>query len=160
MLGANMLIESSMDAPTVMFWNYSNPTIDGSYQYFNASVRMQQYKSGGTQPYEEAFAIVLIVVFAMSVLILAYFLFHRYWYTDFSEPTHLFTLALQSPSSDKIAGSCATGPIGEQYNIRWQVDTDHGHYYVTPQDDTVTDHGSDVKKRRGWKEDVELLLRK
>lgn len=143
-----------------MFWNYTDQEIAGSYQYFNASVRMQEYKSGSTQAYEKGFVVVLMILFAMSALILTYFLFHRYWYTDFSEPTHLFTLALQSPSSDKIAGSCATGPIGDQYNIRWQVGTDDGHYYVTPQDESAADHGSDMKKRHGWKEDVELLLRK
>lgn len=88
-LAGNTLVQSSQDAPFVIGWNYTNPTTDGVYQTFKASVRVQQYASGGNQDYRKAFHLVLVVVFLMNLFILGYFLFHRDWYTDFSDPIHL-----------------------------------------------------------------------
>ncbi|KXS96835.1 hypothetical protein AC578_7412 [Pseudocercospora eumusae] len=93
-LAGNTLMQASQDAPFVMFWNYTNPTIDGSYQQFNASVRVQQYASGGNQDYQKPFYLVLIIVFLMNLFILGYFALHRDWYTDFSDPIHLVSLPL------------------------------------------------------------------
>lgn len=76
-----------------MFWNYTSATIEGGvHQTFNASVHMQQYENGGTQTYEKGFLVVLIIVVVVHGVILACFLALRCWYTDISEPTHLFTL--------------------------------------------------------------------
>ncbi|KAI7237973.1 hypothetical protein KC330_g2830 [Hortaea werneckii] len=50
------LVVSALDAPFTPFWNYTLPTlVPGEYQYFNASIRAQQYASGGTVPYQKAF---------------------------------------------------------------------------------------------------------
>lgn len=154
---------ASKDAPVQLApWNYTLPTIDPlEYQYFNASVRMQQYASGGNQDYEKGFIAVLFVVVLMSGAILIYFLCHRRWYADLSEPTHLFTLALQSPANEQIAGSCGTGPKGAQYKIRWKLDSEDGHYFLKAEEkESKPSKVSGVKKRLGWKEGLELLLRR
>ncbi|KAM3416969.1 hypothetical protein BST61_g8554 [Cercospora zeina] len=132
-LAGNTLIQSAMDSPFTMFWNYTNPTMDGSPQYFNASVRIQQYASGGSAAYQKPFHVVLVAVFLMNVAILSYFFCHRDWYTDFSEPVHLFSLAVNSPPSYELAGSCGSGPSGEMYKTSWKLHRDGEHFYVDSQ---------------------------
>lgn len=125
------LIQSATDAPFTMFWNHTHATIeDGEHQTFNASVRVQQYGSGGTLTYQKPFYVVLVVVFLMNALILLYFICHRDWYTDFSEPVHLFSLAVNSPPSNKLSGSCGCGPSGEQYKVSWKMQRYNEHFYV------------------------------
>ncbi|KAF2215468.1 hypothetical protein CERZMDRAFT_110142 [Cercospora zeae-maydis SCOH1-5] len=132
-LAGNTLIQSAMDSPFTMFWNYTNPTIDGSPQYFNASVRIQQYASGGSATYQKPFHVVLVAVVLMNVAILSYFFCHRDWYTDFSEPVHLFSLAVNSPPSYELAGSCGSGPSGDMYKTSWKLHRDGEHFYVDSQ---------------------------
>ncbi|KAI5361935.1 hypothetical protein Slin15195_G055850 [Septoria linicola] len=133
-LAGNTLIQSSTDAPFTLFWNYTNPTLEqGVYQTFNASVRVQQYGSGGSADYQKPFHLVLVAVFLMSAAILVYFLCHRHWYTDFSEPVHLFSLAVNSPPSQELAGSCGCGPSGEQFKVSWKLHKDGEHFYVDSQ---------------------------
>lgn len=85
------LIESSIDSPfDGKKWNYTLPEIQpGQHQYFDASVRDQQYASGGNLPYQKAFHLVLIVVFIMNAVILIYFLIHKDWYSDFTDPNNM-----------------------------------------------------------------------
>ncbi|KAF7188956.1 hypothetical protein HII31_09879 [Pseudocercospora fuligena] len=151
-MAGNTLIQSAMDAPFVMFWNYTNPTIDGQHQYFNASVRVQQYASGGNQPYQKPFYIVLVAVVLMNILILGYFALHRDWYTDFSEPVNLFSLAVNSPPSEALAGSCGCGPSGEQYKVSWKLHKDGEHFYMEGQEkapeETVNVESPRMSRRR------------
>lgn len=116
-----------------MFWNYTDTTIQGDHQDFNASIRVQQYASGGSQGYQKLFYVVLVAVFVMNVAILLYFIWHRDWYTDFSEPVHLFSLAVNSPPSQELAGSCGCGPSGEQYKTSWKMHKYGDHFYVDSQ---------------------------
>ncbi|KAF7185181.1 hypothetical protein HII31_13456, partial [Pseudocercospora fuligena] len=156
-LAGNTALISAVDSPAVAFWNYTNPTIEGSYQNFNASVRMNQYASGGKNAYEKVFFIILAMVVFMSAGILAYFIWHKDWQTDFSEPSHLFALALNSPPSQKLDGSCGTGPRKEQYNINWKLRQNEGHYFIESNEaDLATPK---ARKRKGWKEDFEMLLK-
>ncbi|GAB1729477.1 hypothetical protein NU195Hw_Modified_160t1 [Hortaea werneckii] len=61
------LVVSALDAPFTPFWNYTLPTLSpAQYQYFNASIRAQQYASGGTVPYQKGFHIVLMSVCLMN----------------------------------------------------------------------------------------------
>jgi len=112
------LLQAATDAPFVMFWNYTLSQIElGHYQSFNASLRAQQYASGGNQPYQKVFYLVLLAVFLMNLMVLVYFLVHWEWYTDFSEPTTLFSLAVNSPPSKELAGTCGGGPAGEHFKV-------------------------------------------
>ncbi|CAK1365071.1 unnamed protein product [Cercospora beticola] len=135
-LAGNTLLQGSMDTPFTMFWNYTDAVIDGSPQYFNASVRIQQYASGGSAALQKPFYVVLVAVFVINAAILAYFLCHRDWYTDFSEPVHLFSLAVNSPPSYELAGSCGSGPSGEMYKTSWKMHRDGEHFYVDSQKQT------------------------
>ncbi|KAI6853973.1 hypothetical protein KC323_g9054 [Hortaea werneckii] len=125
------LVVSALDAPFTPFWNYTLPTLSpGQYQYFNASIRAQQYASGGTVPYQQGFHIVLISVCLMNVMVLGYFGLHGDWYTDFSEPGHLFTLAVNSPPSRLVAGSCGGGPAGREFRVGWKVNVEGEHVFL------------------------------
>jgi hypothetical protein len=155
------LLSSATDAPFVPFWNYTLPTVSapGIYQNFNASVRAQQYASGGTQPYQKAFFVVLFIVFAMNCAALIYFATHREWYTDFSEPVNLFSLAVNSPPSSELAGTCGGGPEGEHFRSSWKICSDAGHVYLESlsQDDVDAYHSLDARKRR-FSEGVEMIM--
>ncbi|PPJ50981.1 hypothetical protein CBER1_06840 [Cercospora berteroae] len=135
-LAGNTLLQSSADSPFTMFWNYTDTMIDGSPQYFNASVRIQQYASGGSAALQKPFYVVLVAVFVINAAILGYFFCHRDWYTDFSEPVHLFSLAVNSPPSYELAGSCGSGPSGEMYKTSWKMHRDGEHFYVDSQKQT------------------------
>lgn len=86
--------------------------------------------------YQKGFYIVLVAVVVINVAVLLYFIAHRDWYTDFSQPEVLFALAVNSPPSEKLAGSCGCGPEGKQYRVSWKLEEAGGHYYMESQDDT------------------------
>ncbi|KAK5136667.1 hypothetical protein LTR08_002320 [Meristemomyces frigidus] len=153
------LLQASTDAPFVEFWNYTLTTMSpGQYQVFNASVRAQQYTSGGSgQAYQKAFYVVLATVFGMNVIVLAYFAVHRDWYTDFSEPSTLFSLAVNSPPSKEMAGSCGGGPKGEHFNVNWKLNQDGEHVYMESWEKDEPAEGSPGLKRR-FNERVDLVL--
>lgn len=101
-------------------------------QYFNASLKAQQYASGGVDKGSEAWMVILFLVFIMNIFVLIYFLVHRGLVTDFSEPPNLFALAVNSPPSHLLAGSCGGGPEGKQYRVNWFVNTEGDHLYMEP----------------------------
>ncbi|KAF2721114.1 hypothetical protein K431DRAFT_225055 [Polychaeton citri CBS 116435] len=127
------LIQSSKDAPFVEFWNYTSPNYNildpGQYQYFNASIRAQQFASGGVDGSQKGWFLVLFSVFIINLLILIYFSIHRHWYPDFSEPQNLFNIAVNSPPSDHV--SCGGNPHGQEYKVPWKLNTSNtGHIYI------------------------------
>jgi hypothetical protein len=101
-------------------------------QYFNASVTAQQYASGGVDSASKGWMVILFLVFLMNILVLIYFLFHKGLVTDFSEPPNLFALAVNSPPSHLLAGSCGGGPEGKQYMVNWFVNAEGDHLYMEP----------------------------
>ena len=101
-------------------------------QYFNASLKAQQYASGGQPGASRAWIIILLLVFVMNICVLIYFLLHRGLVTDFSEPPNLFALAVNSPPSHALAGSCGGGPEGKQYMVNWFVNHEGSHLYMEP----------------------------
>jgi hypothetical protein len=80
----------------------------------------------------KAWIIILALVFVMNVFVLIYFILHRGLVTDFSEPPNLFALAVNSPPSHVLAGSCGGGPQGEQYGVSWFVNHEGSHLYMEP----------------------------
>lgn len=143
-----------------MFWNHTHPTIqNGEYQHFNASLRVQQYGSGGSSSssstsssYQKPLYLILTVVFLLNIFILSYFIFHRDWYVDFSEPLHLFSLAVNSPPSGLLRGSCGCGPSGEQLRVGWKMQRWNGHFYVDGkrEEEREKEGGSSRWRWRGW----------
>lgn len=118
--------------------NYTQPILETPQtQYFNATIVAQQYASGGVDNPSKAWMIVLILVFLMNIFVLVYFLFHRGLVTDFSEPPNLFALAVNSPPSQALAGSCGGGPEGKQYTVNWFVNHEGEHLYMEPGEKTA-----------------------
>jgi hypothetical protein len=73
---------------------------------------------------------VLFLVFIMNLFVLIYFILHRGLVTDFSEPPNLFALAVNSPPSHVLAGSCGGGPEGKQYMVNWFVRHEGNHLFM------------------------------
>ncbi|KAF2447243.1 hypothetical protein P171DRAFT_430154 [Karstenula rhodostoma CBS 690.94] len=142
MAGCTLLM-SAIDAPYVMFWNYTTEApllADYTRQYFNGSVKAQQYASGGVDSASKGWLLILFLVFLMNILVLAYFLFHKGLVTDFSEPPNLFALAVNSPPSQLFAGSCGGGPGGKQYVVNWFVNSEGDHLYMEPGQKAAHEH--------------------
>lgn len=81
--------------------------------------------------------VILILVFCMNIFVLVYFILHRGLVTDFSEPPNLFALAVNSPPSQALAGSCGGGPEGKQYMVNWYVNHEGEHLYMEPGEKTA-----------------------
>lgn len=139
-LAGNTLLLSSLQSPFIHYWNYSTtvPTLaDPQYQAFNATIQSQNYASGGTQPWQNAFYLVLLLVFIANVCCLLYFTLHGSLVTDFIEPQNLFSLSINSPPSAVLEGSCGAGPEKSQFGTKWHIELDreHDHFYFESKDE-------------------------
>ncbi|KAI5210979.1 hypothetical protein E4T38_01564 [Aureobasidium subglaciale] len=152
-LASSTLLMSWQDAPFTQFWNYSTTTLlPGEYQIFNTSLRAQEYASGGSgSQATHAFFIVLFAIFFLNVICLCYFLSQNGLVTDFSEPLNLFSLAVNSPPSEFMAGSCGGGPRGKQFKSQWFVNAAGEHLFMENKDDgkEIGDVGGEEKHRDG-----------
>lgn len=56
--------------------------------------------------------------------------------TDYTETQNLFALAVNSPPSNQLHGSCGAGPKGEQLNVDWHIKADeqNGHFFIKESD--------------------------
>jgi hypothetical protein len=137
-MASSTLLMSWQDTPFVQFYNYTNNMISPpERQWFNALLRAQEYASGGSgEPATRTFYVVLLAAFIINILCLVYFISQNGLVTDFSEPMNLFSLAVNSPPSDVMAGSCATGPRGKQYRAAWYVKAIGEHLYMENKIDT------------------------
>ncbi|CZT10179.1 uncharacterized protein RAG0_14723 [Rhynchosporium agropyri] len=132
MAGSTLLL-SSTDASFWHFWNYTAPVLKpGTFERFNASITSQQYTSGVTQRWQGIFYIVLGLVFVINVFCLGYFIVRNGFVNDFTELQNLFALAVNSPPSSRLHGSCGGGPQGDQLNVDFHtlVDEQNGHFYM------------------------------
>ncbi|KIW01272.1 uncharacterized protein PV09_07311 [Verruconis gallopava] len=137
------LLMGAVDTPFVEYWNYTVPSLSqGVYQYFNASVRAQEYASGGTADYQKGFYVVMFAVFILNVFMLAYFLINKGLVTDFSEPPNMFSLAVNSPPNALLAGSCGAGPIGKQFTVNWGIETEGKHLFMTTRKGDINSVGN------------------
>ena len=145
------LLMGVADTPFVEFWNHTVSILtQGTYQYFNASVRAQEYASGGTAGYQKSFHVVLFAVFALNIFMLGYFIINKGLVTNFSEPPNLFSLAVNSPPSTLLAGSCGAGPVGEQFKVPWGIDTEGKHLFMTDRKDGLPPSGGGLATTTGY----------
>jgi hypothetical protein len=150
------LLQSAQDAPFVEFWNYSSTYLNApQIQWFNATIRAQQYASGGISGYQQSFFVVLFMVFSINVFIFVCWVIRREWYVDFSDPTHLFTLAINSPPSKKLADCSCVGvqQSGERFKYEWKVENHDGHVIMeSPEINEMDDleESPDLRKRKGF----------
>ncbi|KAI4128462.1 MAG: hypothetical protein LQ347_004172 [Umbilicaria vellea] len=127
------LLQSAKDSPFIHYWNYSTTVTtlkSPQYQAFNATLRTQDYSSGGVQRWQAVFYLVLLPVFVANVFCLVYFLIRGGLVTDFIEPQNLFSLSVNSPASEQLAGSCGAGPEGEQFRANWFIKCFNDHLYI------------------------------
>ena len=158
------LVQSALGAPfvnTEFKYSSNNGIIDpGKIELFNASVHQQQYVSGGTPGYQRGFHVVLFAVFAINVIILPYWFVHRQWYSDFSDPINLFSLAINSPPSEKLA-ACSCGPLGPQKGARfkhyWKLGSEGGHVIMESPDVEEFDVDANTRRRTGFSETFKMV---
>lgn len=127
-LAGGTLLLSSANAPFIHHWNYSDSVSYlkvPQYQRFNATISYKDYASGGTQRWQGVFYVVLVAVFLLNSFALVYLT----WIfgtdgqvTDYMEPANLFALAINSPSSMSMRGTCGGGPRGEVMGKKWQIE--------------------------------------
>lgn len=147
------LLMGTQDTPFVEFWNYSKAEAPNNilstpqYQSFNTTLRAQEYASGGSKGYQHGFFVVLIFVCILNIISLVYFLYQRSMITDFSEPLNMFSLAVNSPPSDIMAGTGRSGPAGRHYKVPWYVSTD-GHDLYLENRNFKDEEGHEMATRR------------
>ncbi|KAF4450637.1 hypothetical protein F53441_6298 [Fusarium austroafricanum] len=125
---SSLIMISAIGSPFRHYWDqdegkYPDNVIPapGFLQAFNASLITQEYTSGHTQEWQNIFYVILVLVFAINLFCLGYFIVRSGLVTDFTEPQNLFSLAINSPPSNTLIGSCGGGPEKKQLVVPWKV---------------------------------------
>jgi hypothetical protein len=145
----NTLLLSTTGATYYHYWNYTATELDpGTYLSFNASLSSQQYTSGIVQKWQGIFYVVILLVFATNVFCLVYFFLRSGLVTDYTEPQNLFALAVNSPPSERLRGSCGAGPEADQLNVPWHVGHEEGsnHFFIKEGDKGAGEY--ELRRRR------------
>ncbi len=114
------------------YWAYEAHQLDpGVYEAFPASVRTQEYTSSYEEDWQCVFYAVLALTFVINVVCLVYLLLRGGLVTDYTEPQNLFALAVNSPPSTALSGSCGAGPNLTEMVVPWRVTYAEGynHYF-------------------------------
>lgn len=123
-LASSTLVIGSLQSTYRQYWDASYPSqfMDpGMYEKFNSTLKMQQYTSVHTEDWQAVFYVVLGLVFIINLICLFYFIFRHGMVTDYTEPTNLFALAVNSPPSQQLQGSCGGGPMSRELVVPWRV---------------------------------------
>jgi hypothetical protein len=132
-MAGSTLLKSSIDSTYYHYWQYMSSVLEpGEYQPFNATLASQQYTSGYVAKWQAMFYLVLALVFVTNVFCLIYFFLRSGLVTDYTEPQNLFALAVNSPPSRRLDGSCGAGPKGEELNVNWHVAHEEhtNHFFI------------------------------
>ena len=137
------LLKSGLNASPVSTNPFPFPSTDvqsgilltPTLESFDARVQVRDYASGPQERWQTVFYLVLVSVFLLSAGCVVYFVVALVrrggLVNDFIEPQNLFSLALNSPGSAQLAGSCGGGPEGAQMLARWYVRMDrYEHVFV------------------------------
>jgi len=90
----------------------------------------------------------LLLVFVTNVFCLVYFFLRSGLVTDYTEPQNLFALAVNSPPSERLRGSCGGGPERDQLNVPWHVGHEEGsnHFFIKEDERVPTEY--ELRRRR------------
>ncbi|KAK6217643.1 hypothetical protein LQW54_003365 [Pestalotiopsis sp. IQ-011] len=147
-LSSSTLVIGGQDASFRQYWDASYGSQElpkGVYEAFNATIKMQQYASAHTEDWQAIFYPVLGLVFVVNVVCLLYLLFVYGMVTDYTEPRNMFALAVNSPPSRQLDGSCGGGPQARELVVPWRVGyaESANHYFF--------EEASDRPLRGKWK---------
>ncbi|KAG5916087.1 hypothetical protein E4U61_003973 [Claviceps capensis] len=124
------LVISSIKTSFHHYWEYQPPQLlKDKFELFPSWFTTQQYTSGHVEHWHKIFYGVLGTVAVINVICFFFMLASRSCLvTDFTEPQNLFTLAMNSPPTMQLKGSCGGGPKGRELAVPWRV-----AYASTPQ---------------------------
>lgn len=108
-------------------------------QYFNASIRVAQYMSGGEKTYQKAFLVVLALTLLLNIFILIYlgFVLRVRLIIDLCEPLVLFIIGYHSAPGNIFGEASLQGPKGDDWGREWVVKREDGQMIVTGTGQTV-----------------------
>ena len=121
-------IEIAANAPNRML-------ADPMQSTFQVQLRVSDYASGATIPWQNVFFLVLLPVFILNIFCLGYFTYltrMKKNVPDFIEPQSLFVLALKSPPNRNMVGAYDGKLQREQVTMKWHIWKDSNQQpYVT-----------------------------
>lgn len=123
-LAGSTLVIGSQLSTFRQYWDasYGSQLLEkGIYEAFNTTLKMQQYASSHTEGWQALFYPVLGFVFLINMICLGYLIFAYGMVTDYTEPRNMFALAINSPPSRQLDGSCGGGPHGHELHVPWHV---------------------------------------
>ncbi|KAI4945005.1 hypothetical protein J4E91_008350 [Alternaria rosae] len=139
------------------FQPFSNTTVDEfdtpQMQYFNASVRVAQYMSGGEKSYQKALLVVLALTLLINIFIFIYFavMLRIKLITDLCEPLVLFVLGYHSPPSDGLfMGRPQEGPQKRDMQVDWIVKRKGEQLVVVGMGERDGDLEGEGRGKGGW----------
>ncbi|KAH9906695.1 hypothetical protein F4778DRAFT_722958 [Xylariomycetidae sp. FL2044] len=156
-LASSTLVVGSLDTTYQSFWPHGAAMqlpAPGVYERFRVALRTQEYTSSHVEGWQAVFYPVLGLVLALNIVCLVYLVFGssggggccgsssgggrrgkgraaRGLVTDYTEPQNLFAVAVNSPPSRALAGSCGHGPDNMEMMVPWRVAYSPGtnHYF-------------------------------
>lgn len=148
------LISGSIKAPLVNYWppeavNATLPGMPGWEHEFNASITKQEYTSGSAMKWQNTFMTILILGFLLNLLCLVHLFIQLRGrpLTDFTDPANLFALAINSPPSYSLQGTCGGGPKDEQLDVPWRISySDQSNHYFFEE---ATERRQRLKRKKG-----------
>lgn len=158
-LASSTLTMASLGTPYRHWWEYQLPQLaNGVHESFNASIRTQQYTSSHTFEWQNIFYVVLFVVFAINVFCLVYLLLGSGMVTDYTDPQNLFALAVNSPPSAQLGGSCGGVSGSKPLQVPWRVgySKSANHYFFEPAGEKALEgsDGSSTSRSERYHESV------
>ncbi|KAI0012649.1 hypothetical protein F4779DRAFT_632858 [Xylariaceae sp. FL0662B] len=132
-LASSTLVVGATDSTFRPAWSYAAMRLDpaGVYESFRAAMRTQEYTSSHAESWQAVFYAVLAFVFVLNLVCLAHLVARPGLVSDYTEPQNLFAVAVNSPPSRALAGSCGHGPDAAQMVVPWRVAYAPGasHYF-------------------------------
>ncbi|KAL0465503.1 hypothetical protein QR685DRAFT_131227 [Neurospora intermedia] len=144
------LISGSIKTPVVHYWHpETTPVVlPGWENNFNASITKQEYTSGSAMDWQRAFLTILIMGFLLNLFCLVHLFIQLKGrpLTDFTDPANLFALAINSPPSQALSGTCGGGPTGYQLDVPWRIgySEQSNHYFF----EEATENRQRLKRKK------------
>lgn len=122
------------DPGSRILYENSSVVLDGSHRgTFGARIQTVQYASYPVENWHWAFCVVLFAVPLLTARCLYAFYRSSGLVTDMTEPQHMFALAINSPPSEQMYGTCGPGPEDRDFTVPWRIKltkAEQGdHYY-------------------------------